>query len=252
MSTEVVVVPCLADNYAYLVHADDGTTLLIDAPEAGPIRDELERRGWRLSHILLTHHHHDHVGAVEALRAGAEVIGAAADAHRLPALDRAVADGDRLTLGPLEVEVMEVPGHTLGHIAFVLPAAQAAFTGDSLMVMGCGRLFEGTPEMMWRSLTRLAALPPETRIWSGHEYALGNVRFALTIEPGNPRLRERAAQIEADVAAGRPTVGAPLALELETNPFLRARLPEVKAAIGMPGASDVEAFAEIRRRKDAF
>jgi hydroxyacylglutathione hydrolase len=255
MSVEIVTVPCLADNYAFLVHdAATGATAVIDVPDETPVEAELSRRGWNLTDILITHHHADHIDGVEALRnaTGARVTGAAADAHRLPRLDRAVAGGDSFGLGALEVRVIEVPGHTSGHVAYHMPPANAVFTADSLMALGCGRLFEGTPAQMWQSLSRLAALPPGTLVCSGHEYTSANARFALTIEPGNPELAARAEQVAAARREGRPTVPSTLAEELATNPFLRAGLPSVKAALGMAGAPDVEVFAEIRRRKDRF
>lgn len=255
MSVEIVTVPCLADNYAFLVHdAATGATAVIDVPDETPVEAELARRGWNLTDILITHHHADHIDGVEALRqaSGARVTGAAADAHRLPRLDRAVSGDDSFGFGALEVRVIDVPGHTAGHVAYHMPAANAVFTADSLMALGCGRLFEGTPAQMWQSLSRLAALPPGTLVCSGHEYTSANARFALTIEPGNPDLAARSERVDAARREGRPTVPSTLAEELATNPFLRAGLPSVKAALGMAGAPDVEVFAEIRRRKDRF
>jgi hydroxyacylglutathione hydrolase len=253
MPPELVTVPCLADNYAFLLHeAGSGATACIDVPEAAPILQALAARGWRLSDIWITHHHPDHVGGVAALVAatGAQVTGAAADAHRLPPLDRAVVPGDSVALGASRGTVLDVPGHTVGHIAYVLPGF--AFTADSLMAAGCGRLFEGTPAQMWDSLRRLAALPGDTLICSGHEYTAANIRFALTIDPGNPALQARAARVAAARAAGRPTVPSTLAEEQATNPFLRAGLPEIRAALGMADAPDAAVLAEIRARKDRF
>lgn len=253
MPLEIVTVPCLKDNYAYLVHnGKTGQTALIDAPEAGPIRQALDTRGWKLSDILITHHHWDHIDGVAALRDGARVIGAAADAHRLPPLDLGVVAGQRFTTCDSDVEVMDVSGHTVGHVAYYVPSNEAVFTADSLMALGCGRLSEGTPAQMWDSLQRLAALPPDTLVCSGHEYTAANARFAVTIEPGNPALQARIHAITSARKAGLPTVPSILELELQTNPFLRAGLPEVKAAIGMPDATDVAVFAEIRARKDRF
>jgi hydroxyacylglutathione hydrolase len=251
---EIVTIPCLKDNYAYVVVSPDGqSAALVDAPEAAPIEAELTRRGLALSDILITHHHDDHIGAVAALRTpNTRVIGAAADAHRLPPLDLEVGDGDRFDLFGAEVRVMDVSGHTVGHVAYHLPAAGAVFTADSLMALGCGRLFEGTAEQMWTSLSRLAALPPETLVCSGHEYTAANARFAVTIEPDNPALKARCARIEADRKAGRATVPSVLGEEVQTNPFLRAGLPDVKESLGLGQAADADAFAEIRRRKDAF
>lgn len=250
---EMVVIPCLRDNYAYLLHdAATGGTVLVDAPEAAPIRAELDRRGWTLSDILITHHHPDHIDGVAALRAGTRVIGAKADVQRLPPLDLAVKQGDVLTVAGQAVHVLDVSGHTLGHIAFHMPQAGFAFTADSLMALGCGRLFEGTPAMMWDSLQKLRALPEETLICSGHEYTAANARFALSIDPENSDLISRAKGVEAARAAGKPTVPSTLAEEKRTNPFLRADLPQLKAALGMNDASDVDVFAELRGRKDRF
>lgn len=250
---EIVVVPCLSDNYAYLVRdGGSGQTALVDAPEVAPIRAALDRLGWHLDQIWITHHHSDHIDGVEALREGAEVIGHAADAARLPRLDRQVSEGDRFRLGGTEVKVLDVSGHTVGHIAFSMPSEHAVFTADSLMALGCGRVFEGTHAMMWASLTKLMALPPDTRIYSGHNYGVSNGRFALSIEPENAALKARIARIEEQNARGEPIVPATLAEELMTNPFLRATETAVKEAVGLPGADDAAVFAEVRRRKDVF
>jgi hydroxyacylglutathione hydrolase len=255
MPPELITIPCLTDNYAYLLHdAASGVTALVDAPEAAPVLAALQARGWQLTDILLTHHHGDHIDGVAALVAatGARVTGAAADAHRLPPLDRAVAEGDSFTLGGEAVHVLDVSGHTIGHIAFHLPGAGLVFTADSLMAMGCGRLFEGSPALMWESLSKLAALPPETLVCSGHEYTASNLRFALSLEPAHPALILRGDVISAARAKGQPTVPSRLSDELATNPFLRARDPALKAAIGMAGAPDAAVFAELRARKDKF
>lgn len=255
MALDIATVPCLKDNYAFLAHdVATGATAVVDVPAAAPILNALRERGWRASHILITHHHDDHIAGVKALAAatGARVIGAAADAHRLPPLDEAVAEGDIVRIGMDEGRAIEVPGHTLGHVAYHFPASKVVFTGDSLMALGCGRVFEGTMPQMWRSLSKLARLPPDTRVCSGHEYTAANARFALTIEPGNAALISRAEAVEAARRDGRPTVPSLLSEELATNPFLRAGLPEVKRAVGMPEAGDAEVFAEIRGRKDRF
>jgi len=254
MPLTIITVPCRQDNYAFLVHSDEtGQTALIDAPEAAPIEKALADHGWTLDQILITHHHGDHIDGVDTLRAsGATVIGAGADAHRLPKLDRAVGDGETFDFAGHAVQVMDVSGHTVGHIAFYIPDAHAVFTADSLMALGCGRLFEGTADQMWASLSKLAALPHDTIVCSGHEYTAANAKFAMTIEPGNPALIARVAAIAKAHAAGIPTVPSTLAEEKATNPFLRAGLSEVKDAIGMTGTPDAEVFAEIRRRKDRF
>lgn len=253
--TEIVTIPCLTDNYAFLLHdPSSGATAAIDVPDSAPIEAALQERGWQLSSIWITHHHPDHIGGVETLKAatGAQVIGAAVDSHRLPKLDVAVAEGDTIALGNLKAEIIDVSGHTVGHVAFYVPDALAVFTGDSLMALGCGRLFEGRPAHMWASLGKLASLPGDLQVCSGHEYTAANARFALTIEPENADLQARSAEIDAARAAGQATVPSSLETERATNPFLRAHLPEVKTAIGMESAPDIDVFAEIRRRKDNF
>ena len=255
MTLTLVTIPCRTDNYAYLLHnAATGQTALVDAPDVPAITAALDARGWQLTDILVTHHHDDHISGVEALRGlhAPRVIGAAADAHRLPRLDLAVSPGDPLVVAGADVSVIDAPGHTLGHIAFHFVAAGLAFTADSLMAMGCGRLFEGTPAQMWDTMQRLRALPDATLICSGHEYTASNARFAATLEPGNPALLKRIAQITADRAAGRFTVPSLLWVEKLTNPFLRADDPALAAAIGLPDATALEVFTEIRRRKDKF
>ncbi|MGR3511250.1 MAG: hydroxyacylglutathione hydrolase [Paracoccaceae bacterium] len=251
MSFKFVTIPCRADNYAYLVHGN-GKTALVDAPEAGPIQRVLDQEGWHLDEIWITHHHNDHVDGLAELRDGALVRGAMADAHRLPPLDSELADGEHFEFAGRKVEVMDVSGHTIGLIAFYMPEEQAAFTADSLMSLGCGRVFEGTFEQMWASLSKLAALPAETTIYSGHEYTAANGAFALTIEPNNPALQARMERVKTARAAGQATVPTQLSEELATNPFLRAGLAEVKTSLNMGGASDADVFAEIRRRKDSF
>ena len=255
MPLEIVTIPCLSDNYAFIAHdAVTRDTDLIDAPEAAPILAELNRRGWTLSHVLLTHHHWDHVDGLQAILAEhpANVIGAAADAHRLPPLDVQVAEGDRFDVGGEPVEVFDVSGHTVGHVAYYMPQSSAVFTADSLMALGCGRLFEGTPAQMWDSLSKLATLPDETIVCSGHEYTQSNAKFAATIDPDNADLRERIAQIEAARAAGQPTVPSKLGLEKATNPFLRATDPAILKHLGMEKSDPTSVFAEIRARKDRF
>lgn len=255
MPLTLATIPCLADNYAFLLHDEaSGATALFDAPESWPIRKALDERGWKLSHLFITHHHPDHIDGVPDLveAFGPQVIGNADDKHPLPKLDVALHDGDRYDFAGHEVQVLDVSGHTLGHVAYFIPDAGAAFTGDSLMALGCGRVFEGTKPQMWESLSRFLALPGDTLICSGHEYTAANARFAVTIEPDNPALRARQQVIAEMRAAGEPTVPSHLAEELATNPFIRANRPEVKAALGMEDASDAEVFAEIRTRKDNF
>lgn len=255
MALEIITVPCRTDNYAFLLHnADTGQTAVVDAPEVPAIEAALKTRGWELSDILITHHHDDHIAGVDALRArfGARVIGAAADAYRLPKLDLALTEGEVVVVCGEAASVIDVSGHTLGHIAFYFAASHAAFTADSLMALGCGRLSEGTAALMWASMQKLRALPADTLICSGHEYTANNARFAMTIEPGNPDLVARVAAITAARAQGRFTVPSLLALEQQTNPYLRADVPALAAAIGMTGADPADIFAEVRRRKDKF
>ncbi len=255
MPLEIVTIPCLSDNYAFLAHdAVSGQTALIDAPEPGPILAALDARNWKLSHVLLTHHHWDHVDGLAGIleHHSAKVIGAAADAHRLPHLDLQVREGDTFEIGGEPVHVLDVSGHTIGHIAFYMPESTAVFTADSLMALGCGRLFEGTPAQMWASLGKLAALPDETIVCSGHEYTQSNAKFAITVDPDNAALQQRMQDIDRARAAGEPTVPSTLALEKATNPFLRATDPGIKTQLGMENADPVSVFAEIRARKDRF
>jgi hydroxyacylglutathione hydrolase len=252
---EIVTIPCLKDNYAFLLHdPTTGATAVVDVPEAAPILAALKARDWQLSDIFITHHHWDHVDGVADLVAatGAKVWGAAADAHRLPPLDHALAEGDQVSLGALQGAVLDVSGHTVGHIAYHFPQAGAVFTADSLMAGGCGRLFEGTAAQMWDSLSKLAALPPTTLVCSGHEYTTGNLRFAQSVDPGNSALISRVTAVDAARAEGRPTVPSTLSLELATNPFLRAADPAIARHLDLDGADPATVFARLRSMKDAF
>lgn len=257
MALEILIVPCLQDNYAYLIHnADTGETALVDVPEAAPILTALKARNWQLTDVLLTHHHWDHIDGLPDLLAGLPsnplIWGAAADAHRLPPLDHALTDGETVTICAEAVQVLDLSGHTIGHIAFHFATTQALFSGDSLMVMGCGRLFEGTPAQMWASLQKLSALPDATRLFSGHEYTASNIRFALALEPANSGLILLSERVAALRSEHTPTIPTTLAQERTLNPFLRAPNPDMKAALGMTGAADVDVFTEIRARKDKF
>jgi hydroxyacylglutathione hydrolase len=238
---EIVRIPALSDNYIWLVHEPgSGETIVVDPAVAGPVLAEAERRGWRIGQIWNTHWHPDHTGGNEAIKAatGAVVTAPAAEAARIPTMDRGVREGDVVTLGPLEARVIEVPAHTAGHIAYHLPEEETIFVGDTLFAMGCGRLFEGDAAQMHANLQRLAALRPETRVYCAHEYTLSNGRFALTVEPDNRDLLRRMEQVQATLAAGEATVPTSIALERATNPFMRA--------------PSVEAFAERRLGKDSF
>ena len=255
MSLQILTIPCLSDNYAYIAHdSDTGQTLVVDVPEAGPLLHALDEKGWTLTHVLLTHHHYDHVDGLADLlaKAPAQVIGAVADVHRLPSLDVALSEGDSFAIGAHTGHVIDVSGHTVGHIAVHFPSSSAVFTADSLMALGCGRVFEGTIPQMWASLQKLAALPPETIVYSGHEYTQSNARFALTVDPENSALISRAAAVNDARDRGKPTVPSTLAEELATNPFLRATDPGIKSHLGMIGADPADVFAEIRTRKDCF
>jgi len=252
---EIITIPCNSDNYVYLI-VKDGLAAVVDASESGPIIRAVRDRGVVLTDVVLTHHHDDHIQGLDAilntLGGDIRVIGAKADQHRLPSLDLALGDGDRFGLLGADVLTMDVSGHTIGHLAIYMAEAGAAFTADSLMALGCGRVFEGTMEQMWASLSKIASLPSETMIFSGHEYTESNGRFALTIEPQNAALVARMEQVKAARAKGEPTVPSRLSLELQTNPFLRAHLEEVKSGLDMQGESDAAVFEEIRRRKDSF
>ncbi|CUJ85541.1 Hydroxyacylglutathione hydrolase [Shimia thalassica] len=255
MPLEIVTIPCLSDNYSFLIHnASTGETAVVDVPDAAPISEALKSRGWTLSHVLLTHHHWDHIDGLPDLLKDhpAQVIGAKADAHRLPALDIAVSEGDPLIVCGEAVQVFDVSGHTIGHVAFYLADTGAVFTADSLMALGCGRLFEGSPAQMFESLTKLAGLPESTIVCSGHEYTESNARFALTVDPNNPDLLARVAAIREAREKGLATVPSLLSEEMATNPFLRGHDPALQRAVGMDGATAVDVFTEVRKRKDNF
>ncbi|MBR0683513.1 hydroxyacylglutathione hydrolase [Roseomonas eburnea] len=240
MPVTVTPVPCLSDNYAWLLRAPDGRLAVCDPGEAAPIAAAVDAAGGKLDLILLTHHHGDHVGGVAELvaRYGAKVVGAAADAHRLPPLDVAVAPGQAIDVVGVPVQVLASDGHTRGHIAFHFPDCAILLCGDTLFSLGCGRLLEGTPDEMFESLHRLSVLPPETLVCCGHEYSESNARFALTVEPGNASLRARADEIARQRAEGKPTVPTTIGEENAANPFMRAK--------------DVATLARIRAAKDNF
>ena len=251
MSLEIEIVPCLTDNYAYLVKSG-GLCAIVDPSEPEPVRAALAKKGWRLTHILNTHHHLDHCGGNLDLKkeTGATIVGPGKDAARIPGLDVGVDEGSGWEFDGHKVQVLEVPAHTRGAITFVMDGH--AFTGDTLFLMGCGRLFQGDPQMMWTSLSKLMTLPDDTKIYCGHEYTQSNGRFALTLEPGNHALKTRMDEVNELRAAGKPTVPATLGLEKKTNPFLRPDQPEIRKSLGMEKAGTVAAFGEIRARKDRF
>jgi len=245
--------PCLSDNYGFLIHdTESGATAAIDTPDAGEILHQADAKDWRVTDIWNTHWHPDHAGGNAAIKekTGALVTGPG-EVERIGASpDRVVDEGDVVTLGSLSARVLNVGGHTLGHIAYVFDDEKVAFVGDALFSMGCGRLFEGTPQQMWTSLQKIASLPDDATLYCAHEYTQSNARFAVTVDQGNTALKERVAEVERLRAANKPTVPMNLRLEKATNPFLRA--PLLKEAIAMPNAQDWEAFAEIRSRKDNF
>lgn len=253
MALQIEQFMCRSDNFGILARdPESGETAIIDAPETAPILAAIERTGWTPSVILTTHHHGDHVEGNLALKEkyGLTIIGPGAEAAKIPGIDRTVKDGETFRFGGETVRVIETPGHTAGHVCYHFPDSKIAFTGDTLFALGCGRLFERKPPDMHASLTKLAALPLETTIYCGHEYTLSNARFALTVDPTNPALKSRAAEIERLRADGRPTLPTTLMQEMATNPFLRAHDPVIRRNLGMEKASDVEVFAEIRKRKD--
>lgn len=255
MTLEVHMFPCLSDNYGFLVHdSATGATATVDTPEADAINAALEEKGWTLSHILNTHHHFDHAGGNEALKArwGCTIVGAANDAERIPGIDVRVAEGDEVSLGESRAAVIEVPGHTSGHIAYHFAEDGLAFVGDTLFALGCGRLFEGSPAQMWSSLSKLMALPDDTVVYCAHEYTQANAAFAVTVEPDNAALAARAREIAELRAAGTPTVPTSIGVEKATNPFLRPASLDLRRTLAMEEADIVEVFAETRRRKDHF
>ncbi|MDP9421621.1 MAG: hydroxyacylglutathione hydrolase [Pseudomonadota bacterium] len=238
---EIVAVPAFADNYLWLVHdPDSGETAVVDPGDPAPVFAEAEKRGWRIDKILNTHWHPDHTGGNLKIKeaTGATIIGPAGENGRVPGLDVALKEGDRVSIGNHEAEVWEVPGHTLGHIAYVFREDHVAFVGDTMFAMGCGRLFEGSPEQMYHSLGRLAELPDDTKLYCAHEYTLANARFAAHAFPGNKEIAERLRHVEQERSIARATVPTTVGEERVTNPFLLAR--------------DVEQFADLRAKKDEF
>jgi len=250
---EIHQFPCRSDNYGVLIHdPEKNLTASIDAPEEAAILRALADRGWTLTHIFTTHHHGDHTEGNLPLKAssGCTIVGPRAEAGRVRGIDIEVGQGDSYQFGVFEIRVLDTPGHTAGHVSYWIPDACVAFVGDTLFAMGCGRLFEGDARMMWNSLSRIIALPPETQLYCGHEYTQSNVDFALTIEPGNAALQARAEEVRELRGQNRPTLPTTLARELETSPFLRVGSTEIRSNLGMEDAQDWEVFGEIRKRKD--
>jgi len=253
MAAQTHLFLCLKDNFGVLLHdPQSGATASIDAPEAAPIEAALQRTGWRLTDILVTHHHADHTQGIGELKARhhCRVVAPRNEAARIAHVDRAAGEGDTVKVGALEARVIDTPGHTAGHIAYFFPADKIAFVGDTLFSIGCGRVIEGNAEMMWQSLIKLRGLPDDTRFYCGHEYTKANIRFAKTIEPNNKALAARAEEVDRLTAAGQFTIPATIGAEKAANPFLRADDPEIARSVGLAGAPAWKVFAEIRERKN--
>jgi hydroxyacylglutathione hydrolase len=255
MPAETHLFPCLKDNYGVLLHdPSTGTTAAIDAPEAAAVEAALGERGWRLTDILVTHHHADHTGGIAELKKKhlCRVIAPRKEASKIPNIDVTVREGDVVTVGSLVGRVLETPGHTAGHVSYWFKSDKLAFVGDTLFSVGCGRILEGTPDMMWQSLLKIRNLPADTLIFCGHEYTAANVHFALTIEPKNTALRARAEEVVRLSEQKKPTIPTTIQQEKSYNPFLRADLHSVQGAIGMEGSPPAQVFGVIRARKDKF
>ena len=255
MPAETKLFLCLKDNYGVLLHdPPSGATAAIDAPEAAPIEKALAATGWKLTDILVTHHHADHTGGIAALKEKyrCRVVAPRGEASKIANIDETVAEGDTVTVGGLSATVIETPGHTAGHISYFFGADKLAFVGDTLFSVGCGRVIEGTMDMMWQSMLKLRALPDDTRLYCGHEYTASNCRFAVTVEPDNAALRKRADQVTQLIGRGEPTIPTTLAEEKAVNPFLRCDVPSVAAGVDLKGADPAKVFAAVRGRKDRF
>lgn len=253
-SSKIHVFPCRTDNIGVLLHdCATGATAAIDAPEENAVLAALEATGWQLTDILVTHKHSDHIAGIPGLKQrfpSARVMAPAGEADVIPLVDETVKDGDTVSVGNLRGQVMATPGHTLGHVVYWFPEEKALFAGDTLFSLGCGRILEGTPEAMWQAISRLAALPDDTRLYCGHEYTLSNARFALTVEPDNTALQAMAKQAEATRAAGNLTIPSLLGDEKAANPFMRAGEATVAKAMHLAGKPPAEVFAAVRTAKD--
>lgn len=255
MAVETHLFRCRSDNFGVLIRdTASGATAAIDAPETSAIEAALKTTGWKLTDILVTHHHADHTDGIADLKRkyGCRVVAPRAEASKIPLVDETVREGDKVSVGNLSANVLETPGHTLGHITYWFHADKLAFAGDTLFSIGCGRVSEGTMEMMWKSLRKIRDLPGDTLVYCGHEYTLANIKFAQTIEPDNKALIARAVQAAKQVGAGQPTIPTTIDEEKAANPFLRADVPSVAAAVGLSGKPAAEVFGEIRMRKNKF
>jgi hydroxyacylglutathione hydrolase len=250
---EIHQFPCLSDNFGVLIRDPEREMVAsIDAPDAKPVAAALAEKGWKLTHILTTHHHGDHTAGNSALKAdtGCTIVGPRGEATKIPGIDKQVGEGDTFAFGSHEVRVLETPGHTSGHITYWIPSAGVAFVGDTLFAIGCGRVIEGDAEMMWKSLQKLMKLPKDTLVYCGHEYTQANARFALTVEPENEALQRRAKEVDQMRAAGKATLPTTIGVELDTNPFLRPHVPAIQKRLGMVGKPEWQIFGEIRERKN--
>jgi hydroxyacylglutathione hydrolase len=251
----IIQIPVLTDNYIYLLHDEiSGETAVVDPALAEPVLQVLKQQGWQLTYLLNTHHHSDHVGGNLELKrqTGCTIIGSKADSHRIPAIDRAVQENDLITLGKHSAQVIETAGHTSGHIVYYFASDHSLFCGDTLFVMGCGRLFEGSAEQLWQSLQKLKSLPVETRVYCAHEYSQNNGRFALSVEPDNLALQQKMTLINQRRANGLPTVPSTIAEELATNPFFREDSLALQANLNSITSTPVDIFTKLRRLKDSF
>lgn len=245
---------CLTDNYGYLVHdSETGETVAIDTPDSSKYLAEANSQGWKITQIWNTHWHPDHTGGNDSIKGktGCRITGPKKEISRIPSIENPVGGGDTVQIGEYVAHVIDVPGHTLGHIAYHFPEAEIAFVGDALFALGCGRLFEGNPEMMWQSLSRLKALPPATKVYCAHEYTLANAEFAITVDPGNEDLVRYVEEVRSLRAGGKRTVPTTIAKELASNPFLRSDDASMQERMGHSG-DHVATFSEIRQRKDRF
>jgi hydroxyacylglutathione hydrolase len=255
MAAKTHLFPCLQDNYGVLLHDPaSGATASIDAPEAAAVEAALKNTGWRLTDILVTHHHGDHTAGIAELkdRYRCRVVAPLNEAAKISHVDETVREGGKVSVGKLLANVIETPGHTAGHISYWFHTDKLVFAGDTLFSIGCGRVIEGTPEMMWGSLLKLRDLPDDTQIFCGHEYTLANIKFALTIEPDNRALAARAEEASRQIAGGQPTIPTTIGQEKAANPFLRADVAAVAASVGLAGKPAAQVFAEVRARKNKF